>query len=51
MRNTPHIEFVGDDSIERGTRILEIMDSLGLTDDETPTSDDDGPDSPDGGTE
>lgn len=28
MRNTPHLEFVADDAIERGARILEIMDRL-----------------------
>lgn len=32
LKHTPHLNFKLDDSIERGTRILEIMDGLGLPD-------------------
>ncbi len=32
LKHTPHLNFRLDDSIERGTRILEIMDDLGLPD-------------------
>ncbi|MGE3311284.1 MAG: 30S ribosome-binding factor RbfA [Limisphaerales bacterium] len=28
LKNTPHLQFVIDDSIARGNRILEIMDEL-----------------------
>lgn len=40
-RNTPHLEFVADDAIERGTRILEILDRLDMGD-ETPGAGGDG---------
>jgi ribosome-binding factor A len=32
LKHTPNLNFKLDDSIERGTRILEIMDDLGLPD-------------------
>ncbi len=32
LKHTPQLNFKLDDSIERGTRILEIMDDLGLPD-------------------
>lgn len=41
-RNTPHLEFVADDAIERGTRILEILDNLGLDDNASETGPGDG---------
>lgn len=39
LKNTPHLNFKLDDSIERGTRVIDIMDELGLG----PTSPDDQP--------
>jgi ribosome-binding factor A len=30
MKNTPHLNFRLDDAIERGTRVIDIMDELGL---------------------
>ncbi len=30
LKNTPHFHFHMDESIERGTRVLAIMDELGL---------------------
>lgn len=30
LKNTPHLNFKLDDSIERGTRVIDIMDELGL---------------------
>ncbi|MGH8047045.1 MAG: 30S ribosome-binding factor RbfA [Chthoniobacterales bacterium] len=31
LKNTPHLNFKLDESIERGSRIITIMDELGLT--------------------
>jgi ribosome-binding factor A len=33
LKHTPHLHFRFDDSIERGTRVLGILDELGLDDD------------------
>ncbi len=30
LKHTPHLNFKLDDSIERGTRVIELMDELGL---------------------
>jgi len=30
LKNTPHFHFHLDDSIERGVRVLQVMDELGL---------------------
>jgi ribosome-binding factor A len=30
MKHTPHLNFRLDDAIERGTRVIDIMDELGL---------------------
>jgi ribosome-binding factor A len=30
LKHTPHLHFKFDESIERGTRVLEILDELGL---------------------
>ncbi len=30
LKHTPHLNFKLDDSIERGTRVLEVMEELGL---------------------
>lgn len=30
LKNTPHLNFKLDDSIERGARVIDIMDELGL---------------------
>jgi ribosome-binding factor A len=30
LKNTPHLNFKLDDSIERGSRVLSILDDLGL---------------------
>jgi ribosome-binding factor A len=30
MKNTPHLHFRLDESVERGSRIIGIMDELGL---------------------
>lgn len=30
LKHTPHLNFKMDDSIERGTRVLHILDELGL---------------------
>lgn len=30
LKNTPHLHFQLDESIERGTRIIKLMDELGL---------------------
>ena len=38
LKNTPHLNFRIDESIERGTRVINIMDELGLTP-EKPESD------------
>lgn len=39
MKHTPHLNFRLDDAIQRGTRVIDIMDELGLkeeiTDDES----------------
>lgn len=32
LRNTPHFSFVSDDSIERGVRVLNILEELGEID-------------------
>lgn len=32
LKHTPHLHFRFDDSIERGTRVLGILDKLGLDD-------------------
>ncbi|MDF1860306.1 MAG: 30S ribosome-binding factor RbfA [Verrucomicrobiales bacterium] len=32
LRNTPQLSFVSDDSIERGVRILNILDEIGEVD-------------------
>jgi len=32
LKNTPHLHFRSDKSIERGTRIIKLMDELGLQD-------------------
>jgi len=40
LKNTPHLNFKLDESIERGTRVITIMDELGLTP-EKPSLDDD----------
>jgi ribosome-binding factor A len=31
LKNTPHLNFKLDESIERGSRVINIMDELGLT--------------------
>jgi ribosome-binding factor A len=30
LKNTPHLNFKLDESIERGTRVITLMDELGL---------------------
>ena len=35
LKHTPHLYFKLDESIERGSRILNIMNELGLADDTT----------------
>jgi ribosome-binding factor A len=30
MKHTPHLNFRLDDAIQRGTRVIDIMDELGL---------------------
>jgi len=43
LKHTPHLHFKLDESIERGTRVLNIMDELGIP--ETPkTEEEDGDD-------
>lgn len=32
LRNTPHFSFVSDDSVERGVRVLNILEELGEID-------------------
>lgn len=39
MKHTPHLNFRLDDAIERGTRVIDIMDELGLKE-ELPNDDD-----------
>lgn len=34
LKYTPHLKFELDDSVERGTRVLGIIDQLGLEEDE-----------------
>ena len=41
LKNTPHLNFKLDESIERGTRVISIMDELGLTPEKPPLEDDD----------
>ncbi|MFV0338436.1 MAG: 30S ribosome-binding factor RbfA [Chthoniobacterales bacterium] len=36
LKNTPHLTFHIDDSVERGDRVLEIMSDLGLLNEEKP---------------
>ena len=33
LKNTPHLHFRIDESIERGSRVLDILDNLGLDED------------------
>lgn len=40
LKNTPHLNFKLDESIERGTRIITIMDELGLTPEKSPLDED-----------
>ena len=35
MKQTPHLHFHLDESIERGSRVIHLMDELGLVDDNT----------------
>ncbi len=44
LKNTPHLNFKLDDSIERGARVIDIMDELGLLPE--PKSDDEEDDAP-----
>jgi ribosome-binding factor A len=39
MKHTPHLNFRLDEAIERGTRVIDIMDELGLKE-ELPNDDD-----------
>ena len=36
LKNTPHLNFRLDDSIERGARVITIMDELGLVPEKSP---------------
>jgi len=36
LKNTPHLNFKLDESIERGSRVITIMDELGLIPDQPP---------------
>lgn len=36
LKNTPHLNFKLDESIERGARVITIMDELGLIPDQSP---------------
>ena len=33
MKQTPHLHFHLDESMERGSRVIHLMDELGLVDD------------------
>lgn len=35
MKHTPHLNFRLDEAIERGTRVIDIMDQLGLKEEST----------------
>ena len=44
LKHTPHLHFKLDESIERGTRVLNIMDELGML--EPPKTEEDGDEKP-----
>lgn len=41
LKNTPHLNFKLDESIERGSRVITLMDELGLTPEKKNFEDDD----------